>query len=371
VEQAGISSLLLRTSLRGAGSMSAGKLSRFAESLGGAVTPLMMLGWVGWGVSVRADALRDAAGLLLEVARDPTLDPDAFETEKALQTNDAVRARDDMAGYPIRQVLERGLPDSWYGFPVMGEPETIENIGLDDLRGWAELLQTRRLTVVVVGDAAVEDLANRVMPLGAWPAVPVRAQPRELFEWAARRDVELRDKAQSAIATAFPAGTYHSKDRFPLSVAASILSGLAGRLFKELRDQRSLAYSVSASSWLRSRAGALLTYIAASPSREDEAREQMLESLGRFTRDGFTEDELIRGRNYVAGQIQLRRQSTYAIAGDIISAWLYGDLEEIEEVPGQLRAVSASEVQEVAQRIFDPERRVEFTLRGGGGSPAT
>ena len=78
-----------------------------------------------------------------------------------------------------------------------------------------------------------------------------------------------------------PGGT---RDHAAAQVWGAIASGLGGRLFEALRDRRSLAYTVLASAWQKARGGALVTYIATSPEREDEAREQMLVELERFAR---------------------------------------------------------------------------------------
>ena len=94
-----------------------------------------------------------------------------------------------------------------------------------------------------------------------------------------------REKAQAALAMAFPGPARRMRDHAAAQVWAAVASGLGGRLFEALRDRRSLAYTVVATAWQKARGGALLTYIATSPEREDEAREQMLVELERFTRE--------------------------------------------------------------------------------------
>jgi len=59
--------------------------------------------------------------------------------------------------------------------------------------------------------------------------------------------MERRDKAQTALAMAFPGPPAAADDRFALYGLAALLSGLAGRLFEELRERRALAYTVQVS----------------------------------------------------------------------------------------------------------------------------
>src|SRR6185436_19097198 len=129
-----------------------------------------------------------------------------------------------------------------------------------------------------------------------------------------------REKAQSALAMIFPGPGRRDSDRAAADVWAAVASGLGGRMFEALRDRRSLAYTVLASSWQRGRAGALLTYIATSPEREEEARAAMLHELDRFTREPVEEVELTQAINYLAGQSEVERQSAGALAGEMLEA---------------------------------------------------
>jgi predicted Zn-dependent peptidase len=52
--------------------------------------------------------------------------------------------------------------------------------------------------------------------------------------------------------------------------------------------------------------------------------------------------------------------------GDIVDAWLFGELAQLTEFDRRVRAVTAKEMQDVARRYFDEDRRVEGIIRGVG-----
>jgi zinc protease len=168
----------------------------------------------------------------------------------------------------------------------------------------------------------------------------------------------------------FPGPSRRDPSRHAAEVWSAIASGLGGRLFEALRDRRSLAYTVLASSWQKARGGALLTYIATSPEREAEARDEMLRELDRFATDRVSEAELVQAANYLAGQTQVNRQSGSALAGEILDAWLAGDgLGELADSGERFRAVTAEQVRAVAERSFGPEQiRAEGVVRSGIGA---
>jgi zinc protease len=177
--------------------------------------------------------------------------------------------------------------------------------------------------------------------------------------------VEDREKAQTALTMLFPGPTRLAPDRFAAEVWAAHAGGLGGRLFEALRDQRSLAYTVAAYPWQRRRLGALITYIATSPTREAEAREAMLAELAGLISAPAGEDEIRRAANYVAGQVEVARQRAGAVLGEILDAWLEGTgLAELEDPAAPYLAVTAAEVAKVAERYLDAARRAEGVVRG-------
>jgi zinc protease len=363
---AGISWLLARTALRGAAGLSAEELAQAAEMLGGGLVPSVGAETLGWGMTVRAAALHDAAELLRAVALEGELSGGDVEVERVLQASDARRVRDDMFRHPLQRVLAQAFPTDAYGLPALGDPQVVEALDPAAVRDWGERLAARRAVVVGVGDLGPEELHDALGPLAAWPGQQLTpSESGAAPAWEAGRAHESRRKEQTALAMAFPAVPFASDERYPTSVLATLLSGLAGRLFDELREKRSLAYTVAVVPWLARRAGVVLSYIATSPARESEAREAMLAELERVVSEPPSAEELERARNYAAGLVEMRQQSGRAVAGEILEAWVHGAMEELHQTAERLRAVTAEDVVRVAQHSFHADRRAEYVVRGG------
>jgi zinc protease len=177
-----------------------------------------------------------------------------------------------------------------------------------------------------------------------------------------------REKAQTAVAMVFPGPSRRASERHAAEVWAAVASGLGGRMFEALRDRRSLAYTVLASSWQKSRAGALVSYIATSPDRESEARAAMLGELARFAREPVTPEELDQAVHYLAGQAAVRRQLASAVAAEVLEAWVAGTgLEELDDPAAAYRTVTIDQVQAVAAASLGGSARAEGVVRGSGG----
>lgn len=370
---AGLGALTVRSSVRGAGELDAGQLAFAFERLGGTLGTTTAADWLGFGTTVLSEHLGEAAALLDLVFTVPRLGDTEIATERRLMTIEAEQVADDMFRYPFQLALAEAFGDAGYGLPPGGLPETLPAIAASDARAWhARALLGVRPVIVAVGDVDPEEAT--ALLAGVFrdrPAVP-DLRLTNLVPWVGGREdgavrMVEREKAQAALAMAFPGPTRHDPDRAAAEVWAAVASGLGGRMFEALRDRRSLAYTVMASSWQKGRGGALLTYIATSPEREDEARSAMVEELDRFTREPVSTEELSQGVNYLAGQTEVERQSGAAVAAEILEAWLIGNgLGDLEDPGALFRAVSRDDVLRVAGRYLQPARKVEGVVRGTG-----
>jgi zinc protease len=374
--QAGLGALTVRSAVRAAGELDAGALAFAFERLGGTLSPVAASDWLGFATTVLAEHLAPAAALLNLVHGSPRLEEGDVDRERGLMLAEAQQVADDMFRFPFQLAFAAAFGDEGYGLPVAGLPHTLPAITASDTRAWhRRALRDVRPVVIAVGDVDPEAASAILAGAfdGAEPRAPIGSLPA--LDWVAGTDGETparvvaREKAQAAIAMAFPGVARRHPDRAAVQVWAAVASGLGGRLFEALRDRRSLAYTVVASAWLKARAGALVTYIATSPEREDEARDEMLRELERFAREPVSESELRQAVNYLAGQAEVSRQSGGAVAGEILEAWVAGSgLGELADPAAAFRAVTAADVLRVAQASLDPGRRVEGVVRGTGAA---
>jgi zinc protease len=360
---AGLSRLMTRAALRGAGDYSAAELAAAAEHLGGSVGLAGDADLLGWTLTVPASAVAAGARLLRSIAGAPLLADQDVAVERALLADDAARVRDDMYRYPMQQVLARAFSGDAYGLPPLGDPDVVRGFEGATVRASHRRALGRRAVIVVVGDREPEELLAAADAFADWPGAPAVAPPVSPA-WHAQSGWEHRPKAQTALALAFPAPPARADRRFALAVTGALLSGLAGRLFEELRERRALAYTVQASPWLRRRAGAVIAYVATSPEREEEARAAMLAELARLADEPPAPDETDRARQYAAGLVAIRRQHGDAVAAEMADAWLHGTLDGFGDEEARRRAVGPEDIQTVAREVFQPERVAEYVVRG-------
>ena len=302
------------------------------------------------------------------MAQHATIPDDALETERTIALADLTALRDDMYRYPVRLATGAAFAGHPYGVPATGDEVTLPSITAAQVRDWhREHVEAGPAVIGVVGDADAAELAG--LAAAAFDGLRGgRPAPLETPTWPAAlvQRIEQREKAQTALALMFPAPARTDDARFAASMIAGVASGLGGRFFDELRDRQSLGYTVHAFSSERSLAGAFVAYIATGPEKEEVARRGLLAEFAKLREDPVTARELEQAQTYAVGVHAIRQQSGGAVLGDLVDAWLFGRLAELEEYDARVRGVTAAAMQELARRYFDEERRVEGIIRGVG-----
>jgi zinc protease len=369
-DHGGLTTLLARTALKGTAHRTATQIAEDAELLGGSIGASVGADGFGWTFSVPARYTEAAIELLADVVQHATIPVEAFETERTVALADLAMMRDDMYRYPLRLTTDAAFGAHPYGGSVLGSDESLRAITVGDVRTWhRRRVMEAAAVVAIVGDVDADLTAASAARAFAelLTAAPATIAPPVWPSTVVTR-VEQRDKAQTALALAFPGPARLDPERYTAQLIAGVASGLGGRFFEELRDRQSLAYTVHAFPSTRRLAGTFVAYIATSPDREETARAGLLAEFQKLREGAVTAEELERAQRYAIGTHAIRQQSAGSVLGDIVDAWLHGrGLEELGEYEGRMRAVTLEMIRQLAEKYFDPERRVEGVVRGVGG----
>lgn len=368
---AGLTLLTARTMVKGTTSRTAGQIAEDAETLGGSISASASSDSFGWSFSVPNARFAEAVELLGDVIQRPSFPADSFETERTVALSNVAMLRDDMFRYPMRLANSLAFDRHPYGVPPGGTDSSLRSITLERICDWhrAHVL-TSAVVIGVVADIDPQEVADIISgEFASLEIAPAPNAPEPRWPDATQVLVESREKAQTAMAIAFPAPSRSDDARFAASMIGTVASGLGGRFFDELRDRQSLAYTVHAGASTRRLAGVFLSYIATSPEKEEIARAGLLAEFARLRDEPVTVDELSQAKEYVVGSHAISQESGGSLLGEMLEAWMFGaGLSELDSYVTKVRAVTATEMQKVAEQYFNPGRRVEGVVRGVGRS---
>jgi zinc protease len=149
-----------------------------------------------------------------------------------------------------------------------------------------------------------------------------------------------------------------------------VLSGQGGRLFVELRDKRSLAYSVTSFSVEGLDPGYFAVYIGCGPGKVQEALDGIRNELRRVREDPIRAAELERARTHLIGThaISLQRNSARAAVYAFDECYGLG-ADASSKYAERVSAVRADDVLAAAQKVLSPAREVIALVAPDGAVP--
>jgi predicted Zn-dependent peptidase len=249
-----------------------------------------------------------------------------------------------------------------YSWPVVGWPSDLEGITREEaLDYFAVNYAPNNLTACLVGDidpVRAKELAQEYfgrLPRGPRPPEPVRTS--EMPQLAEKRMVAWAETVPQVRVRYHTVAEGHPDD-FALDILGSLLSGRTGRLYKSLVLQQAVANSASAGQDGRKYEGLFELTGVAKPGKSPEDVEQALyKEIERMQKEPVDAKELQKVKNQYAANNFRGIQSNFGLMVQLLLRDNNRGWETINTDPARHQAVTAEDIQRVANTYFKPENR--------------
>jgi zinc protease len=359
----GLCHLLAKTLTRGTPSHSAEDIPQLVDALQGSLGAAAGRNSVGLRCEFLSKHLGRAFELFADVLNHPTFPEGELERERKLALQD-VLTRDDkpsaVAFELFYKTLYRQHP---YRLSTVGEKEPLERLQVADLhRFHAEHMDPSQLTVCIVGDVKTDEvlaLATEAFGQARGRAATPPAVTPEPMPAEPRTAKRVLPRAQAHLVLGGLGLSLVDPARHALEVLSTVLSGQGGRLFIELRDKQSLAYSVSCFSAEGIEPGTFGVYMGTSAEKLVQAESGIRAELERVRQEPVSAAELERAKQHLVGTYEIGLQRNGARAAVLALDTCYGlGLDNFLHRAEHVMAVTTEDVLAAAQRIIAPERWV-------------
>jgi zinc protease len=146
----------------------------------------------------------------------------------------------------------------------------------------------------------------------------------------------------------------------PDYVAAFVVNHILGggsfssRLYKEVRDKRGLAYTVSSSINTLDHTALAIVATATRADRAAESISVIEDEIRKLAEHGITQQELDKTKSFLKGSYPLRFDTSTKLAGQLLAIQLEDlGIDYISRRNSLIDAVTLEDAQRVAKRLFE------------------
>lgn len=323
-------------------------------------------------LNIGGRALAEDAGRLLdtisEIARQPAFPLEEIERLRTLTLAGLKEDEDDTRSVAERAFREHLYPaDHPYHRRVSGTLDTIPRLTRKDMVSFYRAQVRPDVGVlVIVGDIEPGPALELVQKaLGDWKAEgprPSYTVPDVPPLSAAQQSLKtLAGKTQNDLVLGVPGIRRDNPDYYGLLMMNLLLGriGLFGRLGKNVREDKGLAYYVYSSFDAGRGPGAWAVRAGVNPSNVGRAVEGILTEIARMREGGATEEELANGVAFLTGILPLQLETNGGIAGTLLDIEFYKlGFDYIQRYPGIIRSITAEDIHRAATRYLPTDTYV-------------
>lgn len=264
-----------------------------------------------------------------------------------------------------------------YSWPVLGWPSDLNSYTRQQAQWYFDTYyRANNLVGVVVGDfdpdeikPIIHEYFGRLVPGSQDPPPVVTLE----MEQVAEKRMYAEGDFPNQIEIRYHTVPFNHPDGFALEMMAQVLNGRTGRLYKSLIEGKEVAAVATASAIQLGAPWKYAGYFSFSAQAKGDSRPEDLEAawyeeLERLANEPVTERELQKVKNRMIADSYRRLEGNFMLMIQLGYFEAMGRWEYLNESPSKLMAVTAEDIQRVANEYFEPTNRTAGIYRRKAGA---
>ena len=365
-EENGLSHLIEHMIFKGTRTRTAYEIAKEFDAIGGQTNAFTAMENTCYHARVLESHLDTMVDILSDIFLNSIFEAVEVERERPVILQEIGMVEDSPEEYIHILTGRNYWGDNPLGRSILGSPDNILRFDAEAVRSFFQrCYQPDRILIAAAGQVAHNALVDRLAP--AFEAIQPGQGFRERETPIVQRQVEVchRQLEQVHLCLSTPGLATTHPERFAFSLMNSILGGnMSSRLFQEIREKRGLAYAVYSYLVSYEDTGMFGVYAGVEPSRAVEVTSLIAQILNQLKEKPVPIGELRDAKEFTKGSMLLASESTdnqmVRLAQGEINYQRYVPLEEVVD---HIDAVTAEDIQALADRLFQ-ENHMVLTLLG-------
>jgi predicted Zn-dependent peptidase len=359
--EAGVSHFLEHLLFKGSDRLSAREVSETFDAIGAESNAFTSKEATCYWARLLDQELGTGLDILAEIIQRPAFRPHEIDAERQVVIEEINMSEDDPDDVAHENFTMSVFAGHSLEAPVLGTRESIRAMTRDDIDGyWKRRYGTGSMVVAAAGsvehDSVVEMIAQRFED---WSGDEVTHDHSPAVYRPGVR-VTRRDTEQAHVVIGGPGLDRSDERRWAFEILNHIMgSGMSSRLFREIREERGLAYAVYGFRLAYADNGAWGVYVGTTPSQTDTCLRIIGDELAKVVAEGITEEELERAKGSMRGGLALALEEANSRMIRLGRDELAGMPHlSVDERLAKIEAIDLAQVQAVAADLYGSETRM-------------
>jgi predicted Zn-dependent peptidase len=357
--EAGCSHFLEHLLFKGSERLGAQDIARAFDAVGARSNAFTSKEYTCFWAQLRDDDLAMGMDLLAEMLLRPAFRAADIASEAHVVLEEINMNEDDPGDVAHDQFARALWGEHCLALPVLGTRESIGSMLREVIvTYWDRRYQPPATVVAAAGHVEHERVVELAEAcFGGWEGPPVDHDYRDPAV-VPRVEVKTRDTEQAHLVFGGEALTRGDDRRFAFGVLNHVLgSGMSSRLFREIREERGLAYAVYSFRMPYADSGAFGIYVGTTPRQTAQVLDLVREALAGLVAEGITAEELERAQGNLKGSLALSMEETNSRMIRLGRHELTGVGHlSLDETVAAIDAVTPADVHAVAEEVFSSPR---------------
>ena len=334
-----------------------GEFDSILESKGAVVNAGTSKDFTHYYITIPSEHFNTAIDLHADMLTDPQIPRKELEKERKVVLEEISKDLNTPSKKVYNNLNEMMYSHHPYKRKVIGSAEVISTITREEILEFFNQYYTpSNMITVIVGDVNTEKAIEKISQSfnNEYKKAKKKNFRKELPLFSQKRKTEYLDTQSGYMMIGFRGVDICNNDTFALDVLAQILGGgKTSKFYRNIKEQKGLAYSISASNASFKDDG--IFYINANyiPTNYEKIEKSIFDEITYIQKYGVTEEELDIAKKMIEQDTYYSRESTSNISSELgYIITLTGSSDLYKNYIDSIRKVTARDVQLVAQKYL-------------------
>ncbi len=331
-------------------------VTQTVDGIGGEMNAFTSFEYTGFYVKAAKEHVGTALDVLSDITLHATFPEAELEKEKGVITEE-INMYEDL---PMRRVdhvlMEQLFGNTPLGRRILGTKASVAGFTQQDFLDYRKEFYHGDSCVVVLAGAITPEESEKLAReyFSSLPSGSVASYSPADYQSLPAVMADVRPGEQYHLQLAVPGLPLGHESAPTQKVLDTILGGtMSSRLFIAVREERGLCYYVRAGSDALLDTGVFSASAGVDVKRLDVAVQAIIDEFKRLRDEGVTEEELVRAKAYLTGKAAMSMEGSDEVAMYYgLQYALEYRTDTVAEHVAQIQAVTAQQVQELAQQLF-------------------